>query len=101
MEQVYITVCIDRPRLSVPDFVSQPIFLQSCEIKSGTESLGSRIFLHRCEIKSRTESLGSRLIFLHSCEIKSESGLGTRLGQHNSNTNTYYNLYSGVLMDPV
>ena len=35
-----------EPRLSVPDFVSQlwnPIFLRSCETKSGTESLGSRL----------------------------------------------------------
>ena len=31
-----------EPRLSVPNFVS-PIFLQSCETKSGTESLGSRL----------------------------------------------------------
>ena len=30
-----------EPRLSVPDFVS--IFLQSCETKSGTESLGLRL----------------------------------------------------------
>ena len=34
-----------EPRLSVPDFVSQlfPVFLQSCETKSRTESLGSRL----------------------------------------------------------
>ena len=33
-----------EPRLSVPDFVSQLWFLQSCETKSGMESLGSRLF---------------------------------------------------------
>ena len=32
-----------EPRLSIPDFVSQPIFLQSCETKSGMESLGLRL----------------------------------------------------------
>jgi len=33
-----------KPGLSVPDFVLQlPIFLQSCETKSGMESLGSRL----------------------------------------------------------
>ena len=38
------------PRLSVPDFVSQlSIFLQSCETKSGTESLGTRLgFYPQC-----------------------------------------------------
>ena len=40
-----------EPRLSVPDFVSQPIFLQNCETKSGMESLGSR--LEHCLISSR------------------------------------------------
>ena len=38
-------------RLSVPDFVSQPIFLQSCETKSRMESPGSR--LEHCLISAR------------------------------------------------
>ena len=40
-----------KPRLSVPDFVSQPIFLRSCETKSGMESLGLR--LEHCLISAR------------------------------------------------
>ena len=40
----YILLASLKPRLSVPDFVSQLclIFLQSCETKSGTKSLGLR-----------------------------------------------------------
>ena len=115
MEQVYITVCIEvalfpgylqilshscgekfstlELRLSVPDFVSHLIFLQSCKTKS------------------RTESLGSRLISLHSCEIKSWSDLRTRLGQQSiipTLTIVYLVLYWWtlcdllmILMDPV
>ena len=40
-----------EPRLSVTDFVSQPIFLQNCETKSRMESLGSR--LEHCLISAR------------------------------------------------
>ena len=40
-----------EPRLSIPDFVSQPIFFQSYETKSGMESLGSR--LEHCFISAR------------------------------------------------
>ena len=41
---------IDEPRLSIPDlscsFGEKSIFLQSCETKSGTESLDSRLGVH-------------------------------------------------------
>ena len=57
-----------KPRLSIPDFVSQLCETKSrtenlgslCETKSGTKSLGSL-----CETKSGMESLGSRLDTYH------------------------------------
>ena len=39
---VFCILCSLEPRLSILDFVS--IFHQSCETKSGTESLGSRLY---------------------------------------------------------
>ena len=47
-------------RILFHSFGGKPIFLQSCETKSGMESLGSRL-LQSCKTKSGTESLGSRL----------------------------------------
>ena len=79
------SLCVSQQTITSPHYSVDLIFLQSCETKSGTESLGSRLYVY-CE--DGTECLshthGNHSILAPRCEIKGSTCMNDTRARHNS-----------------